>query len=195
MNFPTKYSEILERIQEIDPIKYGQTRNHLDGAVTYLSPYISRGVISTKMVLDSVLSKGYPIEEIESFVKELSWRDYFQRLGQVRNLDNEIKFPQSEVENLQMPISVIHAETGIHAIDHAIQDLYANGYMHNHMRMYTAALVTNIGKSHWLLPSKWMYFHLLDGDWASNRCSWQWVCGANSNKKTFSCINIFNIFT
>lgn len=83
MNFPTKYSEILERIQEIDPIKYGQTRNHLDGAVTYLSPYISRGVISTKMVLDSVLSKGYPIEEIESFVKELSWRDYFQRLGQV----------------------------------------------------------------------------------------------------------------
>ena len=146
MNFPTKYSEILERIQEIDPIKYGQTRNHLDGAVTYLSPYISRGVISTKMVLDSVLSKGYPIEEIESFVKELSWRDYFQRLGQVRNLDNEIKFPQSEVENLQIPISVIHAETGIHAIDHAIQDLYANGYMHNHMRMYTAALVTNIQK-------------------------------------------------
>ena len=195
MNFPTKYSEILERIQEIDPIKYGQTRNHLDGAVTYLSPYISRGVISTKMVLDSVLSKGYPIEEIESFVKELSWRDYFQRLGQVRNLDNEIKFPQSEVENLQMPISVIHAETGIHVIDHAIQDLYANGYMHNHMRMYTAALVTNIGKSHWLLPSKWMYFHLLDGDWASNRCSWQWVCGANSNKKYFANQENINRFT
>ena len=183
MNFPTKYSEILERIQEIDPIKYGQTRNHLNGAVTYLSPYISRGVISTKLVLDAVLSKGYPIEEIESFVKELSWRDYFQRLGQVRNLDNDIKFTQSEVENLQIPISVNHAETGIHAIDQAIQDLYANGYMHNHMRMYTAALVTNIGKSHWLLPSKWMYYHLLDGDWASNRCSWQWVCGANSNKK------------
>jgi len=183
VNFPTKYSEILERIQEIDPIKYGQTRNHLNGAVTYLSPYISRGVISTKLVLDAVLSKGYPIEEIESFVKELSWRDYFQRLGQVRNLDNDIKFTQSEVENLQIPISVNHAETGIHAIDQAIQDLYANGYMHNHMRMYTAALVTNIGKSHWLLPSKWMYYHLLDGDWASNRCSWQWVCGANSNKK------------
>jgi deoxyribodipyrimidine photo-lyase len=28
-----------------------------------------------------------------------------------------------------------------------------------------------------------MYYHLLDGDFASNRCSWQWVCGANSNKK------------
>ena len=65
MNFPTKYSEILERIQEIDPVKYGQTRNYLNGAVTYLSPYISRGVISTKLVLDTVLAKGYPLEEIE----------------------------------------------------------------------------------------------------------------------------------
>jgi deoxyribodipyrimidine photo-lyase len=57
MNFPTKYNEILERIQEIDPVKYGNTRNYLNGALTYLSPYISRGVISTKMVLDSVLAK------------------------------------------------------------------------------------------------------------------------------------------
>ena len=183
MNFPTKYSEILSRIEKIDPIKYGNTRNYLNGAITYLSPYISRGVISTKMVLDSVLAKGYPIEEIESLVKELSWRDYFQRLGQVRNLDNDIKFPQSDVERLEIPLAVVNAESGIHAIDQAIEDFYANGYMHNHMRMYTAALVTNIGKSHWLLPSKWMYYHLLDGDWASNRCSWQWVCGANSNKK------------
>jgi deoxyribodipyrimidine photo-lyase len=183
MNFPTKYSEILTRIEKIDPIKYGNTRNYLNGALTYLSPYISRGVISTKTVLDSVLAKGYPIEEIENLVKELSWRDYFQRLGQVRNLDNDIKFPQSDVEHLEIPLAVVNAESGIHAIDQAIEDFYANGYMHNHMRMYTAALVTNIGKSHWLLPSKWMYFHLLDGDWASNRCSWQWVCGANSNKK------------
>ena len=195
MNFPTKYSEILERIKEIDPIKYGQTRNHLNGAVTYLSPYISRGVISTKLVLDAVLAKGYPIEEIESLVKELSWRDYFQRLGQVRNLDNDIKFPQSDVERLEIPLAVVNAESGIHAIDQAIEDFYANGYMHNHMRMYTAALVTNIGKSHWLLPSKWMYFHLLDGDWASNRCSWQWVCGANAPKVYYANQENINKYT
>ena len=71
MNFPTKYSEILSRIEKIDPIKYGNTRNYLNGAITYLSPYISRGVISTKMVLDSVLAKGYQIEEIESLAEDL----------------------------------------------------------------------------------------------------------------------------
>jgi deoxyribodipyrimidine photo-lyase len=183
MYFPTNYDEILSRMDQIDPIQYGSTRNYLDGAVTYLSPYISRGVISTKMVLDAVLAKGYPLTEIESFVKELAWRDYFQRLGQVRNLEKEIKFPQTEVEHREIPLSVVNAQTGIQALDQAIQQLYTHGYMHNHLRMYTAAVVTNIGKAHWFLPSKWLYYHLLDGDFASNRCSWQWVCGANSNKK------------
>ena len=28
-----------------------------------------------------------------------------------------------------------------------------------------------------------MYYHLIDGDWASNALSWQWVAGANANKK------------
>ena len=183
MEFPTKYSEIIARIERIDPIQYASTRNYLDGAVTYLSPYISRGVISSKIVLDMVLAKGYGLEEMESFVKELAWRDYFQRVGQVRNLDKEIKFPQDEVEHYEIPLAVVNAQTGIEALDQAIEQLYTHGYMHNHLRMYTAALVTNIAKSHWLLPSKWMYYHLLDGDFASNRCSWQWVCGANSNKK------------
>ncbi|MGB1315420.1 MAG: hypothetical protein ACPG4Y_05335, partial [Chitinophagales bacterium] len=31
-----------------------------------------------------------------------------------------------------------------------------------------------------------MYSHLLDGDWASNALSWQWVAGSNANKKYFA---------
>lgn len=183
MHFPTKHDEILARIEQVDPIQYGATRNFLDGAVTYLSPYIARGVISTKMVLEAVLDKGFQLDKIESFVKELAWRDYFQRIGQVRNLETEIKFPQTEIENHEIPLAVVTAQTGILAIDQAIEQLYSHGYMHNHLRMYTAAIVTNIAKSHWFIPSKWMYYYLFDGDFASNRCSWQWVCGANSNKK------------
>ena len=121
MEFPTKYSEIIARIERIDPIQYASTRNYLDGAVTYLSPYISRGVISTKIVLDMVLAKGYGLEEMESFVKELAWRDYFQRVGQVRNLDKEIKFPQDEVEHYEIPLAVVNAQTGIEALDQAIE--------------------------------------------------------------------------
>ncbi len=56
--FPTDYKTILEKTDQIDPLKYGKTRNYVDGAVTYLSPYISRGVISTRQVLESVLEEG-----------------------------------------------------------------------------------------------------------------------------------------
>jgi deoxyribodipyrimidine photolyase len=34
------------RLAAIDPLRYGATRNHLDGAVTRLSPYIRHGVLT-----------------------------------------------------------------------------------------------------------------------------------------------------
>lgn len=51
--------------------------------------------------------------------------------------------------------------------------------------MYLASLTCNLAKSHWRVPAQWMYYHLLDGDLASNHCSWQWVAGAFSSKKYY----------
>lgn len=184
--FPTDYNLILERIQSIDPLKYAKTRNYLNGAVTYLSPYISRGVISTKQVLDAVVNKGFRTKDIESFVKELCWRDYFQRVAQHKNVSQDIKSNQQLVRSFEIPSSVMQANTGIQAIDKAITDLYEMGYMHNHARMYTASIVCNLAQVHWLTPARWMYYHLLDGDWASNACSWQWVAGSNISKKYYA---------
>jgi deoxyribodipyrimidine photo-lyase len=195
LHFTTDYTEIAAKINNIDPVKYGQTRNYINGAVTYLSPYIARGVISTKQVLEIIVAKGYKIPQIESFVKELCWRDYFQRVAQTKNINQEIKQPQAVVSNYEISTNIINATTGIEGIDTAIQQLYLNGYMHNHCRMYTAALVCNIAKSHWLLPAQWMYYHLLDGDWASNACSWQWVAGANSSKKYYANQENINRYT
>lgn len=186
LRFSTDYKIILEKLGQIDPVEYGRTRNYVNGGVTYLSPYISRGVISTRQVLQSVLERGYKISQIESFVKELCWRDYFQRVSQVKDLNVEIKQAQANVSNYEIPSQILDATTGIQGVDNAIKELYQSGYMHNHSRMYTASLVCNIAKSHWYQPAQWMYYHLLDGDWASNVCSWQWVAGANSNKKYYA---------
>lgn len=183
LNFEADYPSILDRIDCIDPIRYAQSRNYVQGDVSYLSPYISRGIISTRQVLERVLSKGYSLPEISSFVKELCWRDYFQRVAQVRNLNECIKFPQAPVAHHYIPTAIIDAATGIEGIDQAIKQLYQMGYVHNHCRMYIASVVCNIARSYWLYPAQWMYYHLLDGDWASNACNWQWVAGANSNKK------------
>ena len=69
------YEEIINLVKSADPVKYTKSRNFIDGAVTRLSPYISRGVISTKYVLQIKIEQGYKLYEIESFVKELCWRD------------------------------------------------------------------------------------------------------------------------
>jgi deoxyribodipyrimidine photo-lyase len=61
--------------------------------------------------------------------------------------------------------------------------------------MYLAALVCNFGKAHWYNPSKWMYYHLLDGDPASNALSWQWVAGSFSSKKYYCNQDNINKYT
>jgi deoxyribodipyrimidine photo-lyase len=196
-NFPTSYEKILERIHHINPTQYGKTRNFINGAVTYLSPYISRGVISVKQVMESVLQKGYKPYQVSKFLQELAWREYYQRVWQQVGDDiwKDIKQPQPDVLHHQMITAVDKAATGIEAIDNAINNLYSSGYMHNHLRMYTASLVCNLAKAHWLQPSKWMYYHLLDGDIASNNCSWQWVAAAFASKKYYFNQENVNKFT
>ncbi|WAC39518.1 FAD-binding domain-containing protein [Pedobacter sp. SL55] len=186
--FTTNYQEILTLIDQIDPVAYGKTRNYTDGAVTRLSPYISRGVISTRMIASTILKKGYDPSQIESFLKELAWRDYFQQvwIEKGNEIDQDLKQPQPKVSNYQMPLAITTHSTTIEAVDYAISQLYSHGYMHNHIRMYTASICCNLRNSHWLKPAKWMYYHLLDADWASNALSWQWVAGSFSNKKYFA---------
>ena len=184
----TQYNEILAKIQTIDPIAYGKSRNFTSGAVTNLSPYISRGVISTRDVMLSLLDRGYSNQQCERIFQQLAWRDYFQRVAQnVKNLDKEdVKFKQTDIVSVGLPYSVIEANTGIKTIDESISSLYANGTMHNHVRMYLASIVCNVAKTAWQIPSKWMYYHLFDADYASNYLSWQWVCGSFSTKKYYA---------
>ena len=181
--FVTNYKEILDKLDAIDPLAYGKTRNYLNGAVTYLSPYISRGVISTKMVLEKMEERGFNPFHIGKFVQELAWRDYWQQVWLHKDINTDLKQPQMGVKNTQISEVIVNANTGINAIDAGIKDLYITGYMHNHLRMYVAAMACNMAGSHWKTPAQWMYYHLLDADWASNALSWQWVAGANASKK------------
>lgn len=186
--FKTSINEILAQVEKINPIEYARSRNFLNGAVTRLSPYISRGVISPKYLLDAVLKRGFKYYEYERFAQELAWREYFQNVWEAtkEELDDDLKRPQEDVKNSQISTAITNAETGIEAIDTGIKDLYETGYIHNHLRMYIASTATNIAKSHWRVPAKWMYFHLLDADWASNALSWQWTAGTFSTKKYYA---------
>lgn len=82
--FPTDYDAIIDKINVIHPEKYAKTRNYLNGDITYLSPYISRGVISTKQIMDAILKNGFTLVQSEKLIQELAWREYYQRVWQVK---------------------------------------------------------------------------------------------------------------
>ena len=186
--FPSEYSSILNRIKSFKPTKYSASRNYINGSVSYLSAYISRGVISTKFILKTLLDNNYNPAHIEKFIQELAWRDYWQQVWVSKGnlINSDLKHSQYPITNSSIPKAIIDANTGISAIDKSILSLYETGYMHNHLRMYVASIACNIAQSHWVNPARWMYYYLLDADWASNSLSWQWVAGSNSNKKYFA---------
>jgi len=185
--FPTDYKFIVEKINEINPVKYAKTRNFLNGDITYLSPYISRGVISTKQVMDTILKNGFTLFQSEKLIQELAWREYYQRVWQVKKeqIWDDLKQAQPAISHNEMLASLLNCNTGIQIIDEQINQLFETGYIHNHIRMYLASIACNIGKAHWQMPAKWLYYHLLDGDIASNNCSWQWVAASFSSKKYY----------
>jgi deoxyribodipyrimidine photo-lyase len=188
MNFPTNSSEIAARISAINPIKYSQSRNFIDGKISYLSPYISRGYISTKQMMSHVLDLGLEPHQTEKFIQELAWRDYWQHIwvAKKKDINYDVKQSQPRGKFIGLPEILLEAKTNIKAIDNGIEQLYETGYLHNHLRMYLASITCNIGRYKWQTPAKWMYYHLLDADWASNALSWQWVSGANSSKLYFA---------
>jgi len=184
MEFSTEYKTILEQIQRINPIEYAQTRNYTNGAVTRLSPYLTHGVIAAKDIVDAVRSR-YSQAQSKKLIQELCWREYFQAVHRSRGQDiwSDLRFPQPEVLHRGVPTRLSDIDTGIQAVDDALDKLIRTGYMHNHERMWLAAIVCNHAHYHWKQPSKWLYYHLLDGDIASNTLSWQWVAGSFSSKQ------------
>jgi deoxyribodipyrimidine photo-lyase len=177
--------KVQSLLSAIDVKRYGKTRNYVSGSVSELGPYVSRGVISTRMVWTYLLQRGHSFEEMFGFVQQLAWRDFFQRVwqGLGDGINEDIRREQEGVLHRVFPAAIAAGNTGIEGIDVGIQRLLSTGYMHNHLRMYTAFLTANLAGAHWRLPAQWMYAHLLDGDWGSNALSWQWVSGTFSNKK------------
>jgi deoxyribodipyrimidine photo-lyase len=143
--------------------------------------------VSLPQVLEAVLQKGYKLHEIEKWLQELAWREYYQRVWQVKQtaLQNDLTQSQPGVLHHRMVNALEQASTGITVIDEQINSLYKTGYMHNHVRMYIASIACNIARAHWYAPAQWLYYHLLDADIASNTCSWQWVAAAFGTKKYF----------
>jgi hypothetical protein len=175
---PATREAALSTLARIEPEAYIRTRNHLDGAVTLLSPYLTHGVIGIREVL-AHLQHVHRLPSMHKLIFELGWREYFRHCW--RHDGNAI-FSSSHSGPLpddayarELPPDVREGRTGLPVVDLAVRTLYGTGYLHNHARLWLASYAIHLRKIHWRAGADWMWSHLLDGDLASNHLSWQWV--------------------
>ncbi|PQA83669.1 deoxyribodipyrimidine photolyase [Limnohabitans sp. TS-CS-82] len=183
--FPPTPQAAQQRLAQVNPRDYAQTRNALDGAVTGLSPYLTHGFLSVPEVA-LAMYKQHRLGVQHKLLFELGWREYYQHLhahlgdGIAQSL-HEGALPD-DAYSLAVPEDVRCACTHVPVIDQAVRTLYATGYLHNHARMWLASYLVHFRKVHWRVAADWLYSHLLDGDLASNYLSWQWIAGTSSSK-------------
>jgi deoxyribodipyrimidine photo-lyase len=178
-----------QRLAAVRKSDYARTRNHLDGAVTKLSPYLTHGFLH---IPDAMRALNPPREHklAESMnhklVMEFGWREFFHHAwrhdgGAIFTSLHPGPLPDDAYAR-ELPADIREGRTGVPAIDQAVRALYDTGYVHNHARMWLASYVVHLRKVHWRAGADWLYAHLLDGDLASNHLSWQWVAGTGSHK-------------
>ena len=183
--FPPSLEAAHARLDAVDAAAYARSRNHIDGAVTRLSPYLTHGLLTLPEAYQAIHART-PLEPQGKLVFEFGWREYHHHVWAHRGARIHQSLHAGLLDDAryanQMPEDVRQAATGIPAIDEAVRTLYATGYLHNHARMWLASYLVHLRKVHWHVGASWMLAHLLDGDLASNHLSWQWVAGTGSTK-------------
>lgn len=175
----------LEKLSLIQARQYGESRNFLDGKVTHLSPYLRHGCITLHEAVDFVRNKfGLSSEKL---LFEFAWREYWRNVWHAHgiNIFNDMLAPKVLLEFNHIPQDVIVNRTGLPCMDGFIAELAETGYLHNHARMWLASYLVHWRKSDWKLAADWMHNQLLDGDYASNHLSWQWIASTFSHKPYF----------
>ena len=188
-NLPGGRTEALRKLHAYDPASYGRTRNHVDGTVSQLSPYLRHGMLSLIEVRDHLRSK-FPNDpaRLEEFFRQLAWRDFFEKvLGWYgHGLDEDLEEPKHGVaRSSRIPLDVLGGDTGLPCIDGMLSDLFDQGYLHNHARLWFAAYLCHFRGVRWQEGARLFRQHLYDGDIASNSSSWQWVEGTFASKSYF----------
>jgi deoxyribodipyrimidine photo-lyase len=185
VEFPPTSAALNARLARVRPTDYARTRNHLEGAVTGLSPWITHGFITLREVADAI-GQTHALNVQHKLIYELGWRAWFRHVWITRG-DGILQslhpgpLPDAAYHHA-LPDDCRAGTTGVPVVDQAVAALYRDGWLHNHARMWLASYLVHVRKVHWRVGADWLYGHLLDGDLASNHLSWQWVAGTGSTK-------------
>jgi deoxyribodipyrimidine photo-lyase len=173
---------------------YEVHRDDLDGAATsHLSAALHAGTLSPLQVEAAALGGS---DSAEAFVRQLAWREFYHhRLFHRRTREEGAgeRLTAAFRQESDDPTAVEawrEGRTGIPAVDAAMRQLAATGWMGNRARLVVASFLTrhllmapSIGERHFL-------HHLVDGDVANNRGGWEWTAGIGADAQPW--FRIFN---
>ena len=161
--------------------------------VSGLSPWLRHRLVLETDVLDAVLRR-HGFAASEKFVQEVFWRNYFKGWLEHRpevwrryraDLVAQLGLLDQDASLASRYEEATEGRTGIDCFDAWAHELQQTHYLHNHARMWFASIWIFTLKLPWVLGADFFYRNLLDGDPASNTCSWRWVAGLHTAGKTY----------
>lgn len=161
--------------------------------VSVLSPYLRHRLVLEREVLAAVLDR-HSLAAAEKYIQEVFWRTYFKGHLETRPeiwqryraaLAQQVAALGGKGGFRKAYEAAVDGRTGIDCFDAWVEELVETGYLHNHARMWFASIWIFTLRLPWELGADFMLRHLLDGDPASNTCSWRWVGGLHTKGKTY----------
>lgn len=190
--------ERLHAFARFAGVDYARLRNFDFGTgdrsnVSMLSPWLRHRAILEEEVIHAVLDQ-HPITQAGAFIQEVLWRGYFRGwLAHYPGVWSDfIRSRQTFLDRMEDDSMLagdvaraLDGRTGIECFDSWVEELRTTGYLHNHARMWFASIwIFTLGLP-WQLGADFFLRHLIDGDAASNTCSWRWTAGLHTPGKTY----------
>jgi deoxyribodipyrimidine photo-lyase len=167
-----------------------RNRPDLDGT-SRLSPYLHLGVLHPRSLLAE-------IDHSSTYANELAWREFYADVlwHHPASAWADLK-PALQGMRYDDPEDAIEAwrtgTTGFPIVDAGMRQLRETGWMHNRVRMITAAFRTTDLHECWPVGAKHILEQHIDGDVASNNHGWQWVAGTGTDASPY--FRVFNPIT
>jgi cryptochrome len=164
-----------------------ESGNPMEPSTTGLSPYLSTGCLSVRMLWKEC-EKSYRLgnhsEPPESLHGQLLFREMFYLLSRsVKNWDrdseNEMCKPIDWDDfNAEKMIAWEKGQTGFPLVDAMMRQLDATGWMH-HLGRHAVSCFLTRGQlwQNWMFGREVFDKKLVDSDWALNNGNWLWLSG------------------
>ena len=163
-----------------------------------LSPHLAFGEVSARQcwwAAKEAARRGEAQEGLETFLKELAWREFSAHL-----LHHAPDLPDAPFrsefasfpwrEDRAMLRAWQRGMTGYPIVDAGMRELWTTGFMHNRVRMIAASFLIKHLLQPWQTGEAWFWDTLVDADLASNAANWQWVAGSGADAAPY--FRIFN---